>query len=228
MRLPVPAQLREEGAQRMPAVELVRAVCAEHQQTLVAERAGKERYEAARGGVRPVQVLDHEQHRLLLGHRLEQRQQRLEHARLLGRWRVVRGLGEPGQDRAQIGAVGRRERVEGRVPLPGDAAQGPEQRRVGELALAELDAVAAEHARARLAGPLGQLTREAGLPDARLTRHERQRRSARGRGVQRGGELLQLAGSTDEARARDPCGHGPTILPCGGRRRGEPDGRGRS
>jgi hypothetical protein len=96
----VARQLGQQRAQRVTAVQLVGAVGAHDQHPLLAERAGEEAHEPAGGAVRPVQVLDDEQQRLLRGHRVEHREQRLEHPHLLGlRPLVARALAEARQDR---------------------------------------------------------------------------------------------------------------------------------
>ena len=100
---------------------------------------------------------------------VEQREQRLEHARLGRRRPPLLALPEAGEDRVEGGAERGRERIEGGVPVAHERPQRGEQRRVGKLVLAELDAVAGEHARAGLARVPDQLVGEPGLADARLT-----------------------------------------------------------
>ena len=172
----------------------------------------------ARGAVGPVHVLDHEQHGPLLAERLEQGQERLKHARLLRVPGPGRGT-EAGHDGCEVFALGGRERRERFVAGANQRTQRGHERRVGELALAELHAVAGQDARAALARPGGELLDQPGLAYTRLTRYERERR-VRGGGVrERGSQLDELLAASHEARAGHPGGH-VTILPPGARRRG--------
>ena len=104
--------------------------------------------------VGPVQVLEHEHDRLDAPEPLEQREQRLEHARLVARRRrrPRRGVGELRHQLRERGARGRRQRVGDLRPalgqLAGDRAQRVDQRGVGDGGPAQLEAVADE-ARAR-------------------------------------------------------------------------------
>ena len=210
----VARQLRQQRPQRMTAVQLVGPVGADDHDPLRAERAREEAHEAARGAVGPMQVLDHEQQAVLLGHRVEHRQQRLEDPHLLGlRGLLARLAAEHGQDRREIRELALGQAVEGRVAVACDPAQRPHERGVGQLALAELHAVAAQHARARVARGAHQLAGQARLADAGLARHQRERRSARGAGLECPAQLTKLGGATDEARAGDPGRHALTMLP---------------
>ena len=87
---------------------------------------------------------------------VEQREQRLEHPRLGGVARAAI-LPESGEDRVKGGAERGRERVQGRVAVANERAQRCEQRRVGELVLAQLHAITGEHARPGLARVPDQL-----------------------------------------------------------------------
>jgi hypothetical protein len=160
-----------------------------------------------------VQVLDHEQDGALVAERLEQRQQGLEDARLEGvlAGRPVPEAGEHVRERRPQ-RVG--ERVEGGMLVAYERSQRRHQRRVGELALAELDAVAGEHEGSRLARPPDELLDQARLPHARLAGYQRQRGAPISRVVKRGLQLGELAGSPDEAGACHAGGHRRmTILP---------------
>ena len=64
------------------------------------------------------------------------------------------------------------------MTVAGEPAQRRDERGVGQLALAELDRVAAEHLGAGRFGPAQELADEPGLPDAGVTRHEGERRAA--------------------------------------------------
>ena len=75
-------ELGEDGAQRVAAVQLVGAVGGEQEERLGARVADEEDEEVARGGVGPVQVLDHQRDG---AEAVQQREQRLEHLRLARR-----------------------------------------------------------------------------------------------------------------------------------------------
>ena len=128
------------------------------EQRLVAERGGEEAQEGARGGVGPVQVLDHEQHqRLLAREPVEHREQRLEDARLLARAArpLARAAASPGSSVASSASMSARQRGRARDRASRTSGRSArDERRVGQLALAELDAVAAQHAR-----PVGRRAR---------------------------------------------------------------------
>ena len=81
----------------------------------------------------------------------------------------------------------------------------------GELALAQVDALAAEHAHAVLAGGALELAEQPRLADPGLTGHEGQGGPA-GCGRHEGGtQLGQLRSAAYEPSARDPCRHMPMI-----------------
>ena len=80
-----------------------------------------------------------------------------------------------------------------------ERAQRRDERRVGQLALAQLDAVAAQHARPAGGGARLQLAHEPALADARLADDERERRLAAGGVGERGLELRQLERAADES-----------------------------
>ncbi len=136
----IAGELGEQRPERVAAVELIRAIGAHHQQALGADRAGEEADERAGGAVRPMEVLDHEQCRPVLPESVEQGEQCLEDPRLGGLTRAAI-LPESGEDRVKSGAERGRERVQGRVAVANERAQRCEQRRVGELVLAQLHAV---------------------------------------------------------------------------------------
>ena len=150
-------ELGQQRPQRMAAVQLVRAVGDDERERLVARAAHEEGEEVARRLVGPVQVLEHEHDGLDAAQALDQREQRLEHARLVGA--VAFGSGARRAElRHQLGerrARGRRERL-GEIgaaldKLAGDRPQRVDQRRVRDRRAAQLQAVADEHARARVA-----------------------------------------------------------------------------
>ena len=124
----------------------------------------------AGGAVGPVEVLYREEDQALLREALEQGQESLEDAGLGGL--AADAIAEAGQHGREGHSQGIGEGVEGGVAV---AQQGPEradQRRIGQLALPELDAVADQHERVALARPPDQLVEEARLPDAGLAGDE--------------------------------------------------------
>ena len=76
-------ELGQQRAQRVTAVQLVGAVGDDERQRLRARAAHEEGEEVARRLVGPVEVLEHEHDGLDAAEPLDQRQQRLEHARLV-------------------------------------------------------------------------------------------------------------------------------------------------
>ena len=131
-----------------------------------------------------MEVLDGEEERLVLAESVDQPQQRLEQPRLR---RGIRSVG-PARHRAELGEKDRElgpdwggELVEDRVVCAREGTQRGDERGVGQLALAQLDAVPGEDARAPGRGARFQLGEQAGLSDARVTRYEGERRALRGR-----------------------------------------------
>jgi hypothetical protein len=112
-----------------------------------------------------VQVLDQEQHRLLLCERLEHREQRLEDARLRGGLRSG-STPDAGENRVEGGAELGRQSLEGGIALAHQGPEGGEQRGVRELVFAELYAVPGEDTGAGLARVTRQLVGKPGLADA--------------------------------------------------------------
>ena len=195
-RARVELELREQRPQRVAAVQLVGAVGRDHEHPLDGQAAREERERLARRPVGPVQVLDHEQHRALAPERVEQRQQALEQPRLAALRAVRPGSGDPGQQRRHGGADRLRQRgVAGACERP----QRGDEREVRQLAVAEVDGLARQHERAPISRALGELGEQPRLPDARLARHERERRPAGFRVGERAVERRQLAGAADQA-----------------------------
>ena len=147
-----------------------------------------------------MQVLDDEQHRGLAREPVEHREQRLEDPALVaGAAHALARGAEAGQQRGQLGGDVGRQVLEDRVAVAHERAERRDERRVGQLALAQLDAVAAEHARAARGGARLQLPHEPALADAGLPDDEGERRlAARGVG-ERGLELRQLERAADES-----------------------------
>ena len=195
--------LGHQRPQRMAAVQLVGAVGREKQDALVARVAHEEGQEVARGAVGPVDVLEDEHERPRLA---QPAQQARAAARTPGPARA-RSRARPRGRRAGAGAA--RARRAAAELVGAQAAQGADDRRVGQLAVAEVDAVAGEHARALFAGAGAQLGDQARLADARLARDERDRGAAVGRALERRGEARELALAPDELRTRDPLGQLP-------------------
>ena len=171
-------------------------------------------HEQQRRLVGPLQVVEHERHRLDArdarhehGHRLEQAvtlrlglalQRCGEVGHALGEQRDEPGelAAEALELRAQRGARRRRDVVVERL----------DERLVRHQHL--LVAPAVEHGRAVGVQPAGQLTRELGLADAGLTRHEQRPASARARVRPRLEEPLELGVAAHEhaARRQRQCG----------------------
>ena len=199
-----PLRLGEEGPQRVAPVELVGPVGRDQDEPLAARGAQQEGEEVARRAVGPVQVLDDQHERRLLREPGEQGQQRLEQASLGellvgGRAGGVAGLG---QQPAQLGAPRPGQLGDGLgAELAPQLAQHGDDRRVGQLALAQLDAVAAQHARAGSPGALGTLVHQAALADARVPGHQQRARLALLGARERMVEARQLLGAADEGRA---------------------------
>ena len=151
-----------------------------------------------------MQVLEHEHDRLHAAQPLDQRQQRLEDARLL---RVVAVGG--GVRRAELRHQLRERRARGgREPvgdvgaaldqLAGDRAQRVDQRRVRDRGPAQLQAVADEHARAGVARAGFELGDEPALADAGLAGDEGEGGNARRRAAERAVESGELVRAADE------------------------------
>src|SRR5262249_222817 len=89
--------------------------------------------------------------------------------------------------------------------------QGGDQRRVGQLVAAELDALAAERATAAFGRAAEEGVEEAGLADARLAREERQRGRPVGSLVERSLEPGGPSGPPDQPAGTDSGRH-PSII----------------
>ena len=173
-----------------------------------------------------MEVFDHQQRRAVGGDALQQRQQRFEQAALGDRRprlarRVVGRLSELGRQTGQFDAQPRRELRHGGVVGPGQAPQDACERCVGQLPVAEGDAVAAEDPNAVLARLGDQFVQQPALADARLTRDEDEGWPPRGSVAECGPQLRELGLASDQSTARHsrrhrtsiaprPCGHAPT------------------
>ena len=208
-------ELGQQWAQRVAAVELVRAVGRDEQHALGAQAAREEGEEGARRGVGPVKVLDRQHHGLVAPEQVEQREQRLEHARLR-RLVAVHDRGrrrrrELGEEAREPGPRGRAELVEHRVAVAREGSQGGDDWGVGELVVAEGHALAADDAGLGRERSALELLQEPRLAYARLTRDERERRPAGGSVGQRRLQLRELSAAADESAARHARGHGSSI-----------------
>ena len=220
-RADVALELGQHRAQRVPAVQLVGAVGGDDQHPLATQAPAHERHKRSGRPVGPVQILDLQQHRPLLAEPIEQPQKRFEQPRLsgriIGRRRRGDGLGQPRNQRRELGANRVGKILEHGVAGARERAQRGHQRRVRELALAQPHAVAAERARARSAGARGELGQQPRLANTRVAGDERQPRTTGGCVGERGLELGQLHRASHEDRAGDASGHRPSIArPAGG------------
>ena len=136
--------LGHQRPQRVAAVQLVGAVGGDEQHALMARVAHEEGQEVARGAVGPVDVLEDEHERLRVGQAVPGGASRSSNTRPCDERAARR---RPRRRRAGAAAApGRPRRA---AELAGvEAAQRADDRRVGQLAVAEVDAVAGEHARA--------------------------------------------------------------------------------
>ena len=161
-----------------------------------------------------MEVLERDHDGRLGAEAVQEAEHRLEQAALRGGVGLaVRGrrAGQPGEETGELGAGARIESVEGGMAGAGEGPERRHERGVGQLALAELDAVAAQDLRAGSLGAIQQLADQARLPDARVTRYEGERRPAFGSVGQSRLELLELGRPADQPAARDPRGHATSI-----------------
>ena len=123
-----------------------------------------------------MQVLDRQQQPVLAREQLQQLEQTVEQPRLRGGLVVRARLGAPeaGQDLRERGPRGRGQRAERLVPGAGQRPQRGDDRRVRQLALAQLDAVAADHAHPFSPGHALQFGHQPCLAEPGLARDERE------------------------------------------------------
>ena len=212
-RAGVALELGQQRAQRVAAVQLVGAVGRDHEHALGPQAAGEEDEEGARRAVGPVDVLEHERERLLAAEVVEQREQRLEQPRLALRRlaAVLRLRAELREQGGELRARAGGQLVEHGVAVARERAQDAHDRRVGQLLLAELDALAERDARAALAGAACELGQHPRLADARLAGDEGERRVPARRVAQRGLELCKLGRAADQPAARHTGRHNLSI-----------------
>ena len=132
----------------------------------------------------------------------------------------------PGRICASAPRAGVGERGERGVAGARQRAQRADDRRVRQFALAQLDAVAADHAHAVRARRALELAEQPRLADAGLAGHERERGAAARRFGHGGAQFLELGCSVREARAGHPGGHGPQYRAAGRRNAGSAFQRG--
>ena len=151
-------------------------------------------------------VLEHEQHGGALAQLAQQRESGLEQAalgaRIAARGRGAVAVAQRRHQRGELGAGGAGKRGERGMAVAGQRPQRGEQRGVGELALAEVDALAGQRVAAALGGARDELRHQPGLAHPGFAGHEGERRRARFDLRERRLELGQLARATDEPGAR--------------------------
>ena len=168
--------LGDLGAQRVATVQVVGAV-GRHDPDRTEEGPGEQEAEHVAGRlVGPVGVLDDEQHRRLLGNRLEDRVHRLEQVTTVkrGALAVVSTMPTVGQHPAAgleptEGGVGVGNRRDDVGQVGGQPAQHLGEREVGQRAVAEVEAVPREHLPALGEREVAQLGEQSGLADAGVT-----------------------------------------------------------
>ncbi len=206
-------ELGEHLAHRMVGRQLAGAVGDHRGDPLGAQRAHEEADEVLRRAVHPVEVLEHDQDRRAAAEHAEQEDERLVEPRL----GVPVGLclaghrhaGRQVRERAhELGAdLGPELLQRGREVGRRDATERGGQRRVGELAAVELDAVAAQHDRALLLRPALGLAHQPRLADPGLPDQQRHRRRARRGASQQVVEHVELRLALDDAAAGDAGAH---------------------
>ncbi|CAM5318640.1 hypothetical protein SALBM135S_07046 [Streptomyces alboniger] len=217
---PQPVQLREEGTQRVAAVDVVGAVGGEEDEAAAAQGAEEVGEEVPGGGVGPVEVLQGDDDRALAREPFQEAGGELEeagHALLVGAAAVaVRGGGgqfgqEPGE--FLLLALGRGGQFLGEAAAQG--AQGGGEGGERQAVRADLDAAAERDNGALPLGRRRELLHQAGLADARLPAEQQRLRLARARvprscrrGARGAGERFvqyaQFIGAADEHRADGP------------------------
>jgi hypothetical protein len=165
-----PYQLGQQRAQRVLAVQVVGAERADHEQPLVGQPGQQEGQHVAARPVRPVQVLDRQQHGVLGGQLGDRRVQRVEQLQL-AQVAVVRLLAgvldavrhQPGQRGVVVDQFG--------IAL-GELVQRLDERQVGQGRLGGIQTAAAQHDDVGGAGPLAQLVQQPRLADASVAGDE--------------------------------------------------------
>jgi hypothetical protein len=174
-----------EPAHTLGRRELVGAVGREQQNRPVVEVVCEEYDEIERRRVGPVQIVEHEQHGRVSGAVGEQRERLLEHPQLRA------GL------ELQLS----------------ERTQGLDERLVGQLRPDEIDRAPQEDLEPCIACAAGELGREPGLANARVSGDEHGRAAPRPRRVEHPLELSELAYASYERRARAGLHHASIALP---------------
>ena len=209
-----PLQLGQERAERMAPVQVIGAVRADDRDPLGAQHPGQERQQVPRGGVRPVQVLEHDQHGGVGPKLGQQPQDRAEHL-LTGHADALPGGGggrpalrqQAAEQRTAGEGTGQPRRGPGR---PGGAAQRVRERQVGD-AFAELGAVPGQYGEPLPGGQAGHLGHEPGLAHSGVPADEGDDRVA-GRGVvQEREQAGELGVPPDQPSPRRLRQHAPSI-----------------
>ena len=210
-------ELGQHLAHGVVAGQLAGAVGDDGGDPLAAQPAHEEAQEVLGRAVHPVDVLEHHQHRRLAPERAQQHHQGLEHARL--RETVsLRTAAHRNSDRevreralelaADLGAEAAHRLLQGAA---GGVAQQRRERRVGQLAAVEAQAVAAQHRRAALAAPALGLAHEPGLADPGLPHQQRHARLAHRGRFDRRLQRRALVLAVHDAAAREARSHGRII-----------------
>ena len=172
-----PEQFGHYRPERVTPVQVVGPVGADQRDPFPVQHAGQERDQIPGGGIGPVQVLEHQQHRGRGRELGEQAEHGAEHL-LPGQARTVFVGSLPVAAFRQQPAEGRAgaERVPDRGGL-GGAAQRVGQGQIGH-AVAQLGTLAGEHGEAASFGEPGHLGDQPGLADPGVTADQRGHRAA--------------------------------------------------
>ena len=206
-----PAELGEQRSQRVRAVKLIGPVGDNDQdpvQDLLA--ADEERHQVACRAVRPMSILDDQDHGPGLRQALKQRQHLLEQPRPGdSRVRLHVCLSElrqqPGELARGIGGQQRRHAFGAQIAdkLPEHRGERREQQAVG----AQVQAATRQHPRACGARPGRELVHQTGLADPRLPANEHGGRPASAGAVQSGVQGGQMLRATHKDRASPARAH---------------------
>ena len=138
-------ELGQPGTHRVASVQLVGAHGQDRHDPLRSEAAHQVGHRVPRGGVCPVEVLQHEEQRRVLGQALDDAEDRLEHARLrplaLGRTLHREPRGETGHKTSQVRPVRADDRLEHVVrQVRRERPEGLHERAVGQAPVADVGA----------------------------------------------------------------------------------------
>ena len=214
------------GAQRVLAVEVVGPV-GRHERHRLAERSGEQEAHQVSGRlVGPVEVLDDDHERLLLGGGLEEGVHGFEQRGLVDGGAALAGLVDhpaAGREALEGGVMG----GDGGDDLGGgglEAAEDLGEGEVGQGAVGEVEAVAGDDLPAEVEGAVAQRGEEAGLADAGVAGQKDRDIGAAARAGAAGvagrddaepeSEVLQLGISSHERRRRHR--HAPHHVGCRG------------